>query len=100
MEHTKDLIPSLIEKGGDRLLDEWLQLQRGMPGFRGGPIGDGDVGEQSRRFLAAFRRGVESGDLEDISAPGWSDARNLLEELSAGRATLGFTPSETATFVF
>src|SRR3954464_8083064 len=83
MENTaKDLISGLIERRGDRLLDEWLRLQRGASGFRGSPIGESELGEQSRRFLAAFRRGIESGDLEDISAPGWADARNVLEELS------------------
>jgi rsbT co-antagonist protein RsbR len=101
MENTaKDLISELIERRGDRLLDEWLQLQRNMPGFRGGPISESELGEQSRRFLAAFRRGIESGALDDISGPGWADARNVLEELSATRASLGFPPSETAIFVF
>jgi rsbT co-antagonist protein RsbR len=97
---AKDLISGLIEKHGDRLLDEWLRLQRNVPGFRGGPISDSELVEQSRRFLAAFRRGVESGDLGDISGSGWADARNVLEELSAMRAALGSTASETATFVF
>jgi rsbT co-antagonist protein RsbR len=101
MENTaRDLISGLIDRRGDRLLDEWLQLQRNMPRFRGGQISESELGEQSRRFLAAFRRGVESGDLDDTSGLGWADARNVLEELSATRASLGFTPSETATFVF
>jgi rsbT co-antagonist protein RsbR len=97
---AKDLISGLIEKRGDHLLDEWLRLQRSMPGFRAGPISESDLSDQSRRFLAAFRRGIESGDLDDISGPGWAAARSALEELSATRASLGFTPSETATFVF
>jgi rsbT co-antagonist protein RsbR len=101
MENTaKDLISGLIERRGDHLLEEWLRLQRDMPGFRGGSISETELGEQSRRFLAAFRRGIESGALDDISGPGWADARNALEELSATRASLGFTPSETAIFVF
>lgn len=101
MENTaKDLIAGLIERRGDRLLDEWLRRQRGLPGFRGSPISDSELSEQSHRFLAAFRRGVGSGDLDDISGPGWAEARDVLEELSATRATLGFAPSETAMFVF
>ena len=101
MKNTaKDLIPGLIERSGDRLLDEWLRLQRGAHGFHGDPISNSELGEQSRRFLAAFRQGVERGDPEDISGPGWADARGVLEELSTERASLGFTPSETATFVF
>jgi rsbT co-antagonist protein RsbR len=101
MENTaKDLISGVIERRGDHLLDEWLRLQRNMPGFRGGPISEGELGEQSRRFLAAFRRGLDSGDLSDISGSGWADARDVLDELSATRASLGLTPSETAIFVF
>jgi rsbT co-antagonist protein RsbR len=97
---AKDLISGLIERRGDRLLDEWLRLQRGMPGFRGGPISESELSEQSHRFLAAFRRGIGSADPDDISGPGWAEARDVLDELSATRATLGFTPSQTATFVF
>ena len=101
MDNTaKDLISGLIERRGDRLLDEWLGQQRSVPGLRGGPISESELGEQSRRFLAAFRHGIEDGDLDDISGPGWTDARSQLEELSASRASLGFTPSETAMFVF
>jgi len=101
MDNTaKDLISGLIEKCGDRLLDEWLGQQRSVPGLRGGPISESELGEQSRRFLAAFRHGIEDGGLDDISGPGWTDARSQLEELSASRASLGFTPSETAMFVF
>ena len=43
---------------------------------------------------------MKDGGLDDISGPGWTDARSQLEELSASRASLGFTPSETAMFVF
>jgi rsbT co-antagonist protein RsbR len=104
MDHTaKDLISGLIEKRGDRLLDEWLGLQRSVLGFRGGAVSESELSElseQSHRFLAAFRRGIEDGGLDDISGPGWTDARNLLEELSTARAALGFTPSETAIFLF
>jgi rsbT co-antagonist protein RsbR len=101
MEKTaKDLISGLIERRGDRLLDEWLRLQRSAPGFRGSAISENELGDQSRRFLAAFRRGVETGDLDDISGPGWADARSVLEELSAARASLGLTASETAILVF
>jgi rsbT co-antagonist protein RsbR len=101
MQNTaKDLISGVIERRGDHLLDDWLRLQRNMPGFRGGPISESELGDQSRRFLAALRRGLDSGDLDDTSGSGWADARDVLDEMSATRASLGFTPSETAIFVF
>jgi rsbT co-antagonist protein RsbR len=36
----------------------------------------------------------------DINAPQWGDVREFLAELSRSRARQGFSPSETATFVF
>ncbi|HTV90713.1 MAG TPA: STAS domain-containing protein [Stellaceae bacterium] len=97
---AKNLVPRLIEARGDHLLEDWLRLQRGAGALRGGQISESELVDQSRRFLAAFRHGVESGELDDASGPGWSDARSMLDELSGSRATLGFTPSETAIFVF
>ena len=36
----------------------------------------------------------------DSRSEGWRNVRDLLTELSAARATQGFSPAETATFVF
>ena len=36
----------------------------------------------------------------DVSGPAWDGVREQLTELSRSRATRGFTPTETATFVF
>jgi rsbT co-antagonist protein RsbR len=55
--------------------------------------------EQSRRFLAVLRPATQIGST-DITAAHWSAALDLLGELSRERAVQGFTPSETATFVF
>jgi rsbT co-antagonist protein RsbR len=52
------------------------------------------------RFLDGLRRGVAGGKLSDISGPEWADAREVLEELSRTRATEGYTPTQTAIFVF
>jgi len=41
-----------------------------------------------------------SGDSLDTRGPGWSKLRDILAEFSKQRATLGFSPEETATFVF
>ena len=97
---AKDLIIRLIESRGDRLLADWLRLQRNVAGLRAGQISDSELADQSRRFLAGFRRGLDGGDIDDTSGPAWAEARAVLDELSAERASLGLTPSETAIFVF
>jgi rsbT co-antagonist protein RsbR len=43
---------------------------------------------------------LESGETNDISGATWSSVRDLLAEFSRSRAVQGFSPSQTATFVF
>jgi rsbT co-antagonist protein RsbR len=51
-------------------------------------------------LLAALRAGAAAEEFADITAPGWDQSRTVLEDVSRSHATLGLTPSETATFVF
>jgi rsbT co-antagonist protein RsbR len=60
---------------------------------------DTDLRDQSQHFLQLFRDGLRKGAL-DPSDVTWDAARGFLTEVSESRARLGFTPSETATFVF
>ena len=93
-------VSNLIAKHSKSLLDEWLAHQRRSAATRSDLLSDSELAEQSKRFLAAVETGVDSGNVDDTSADAWSDARELLREISRSRATQGFSPSETASFVF
>jgi rsbT co-antagonist protein RsbR len=93
-------IPSLIDENYQKMLDDWLACQKREGAFRTELIREDDLADQSRRFLAELRKGVAAGRLEDITAPEWTATREMLEELARSRAAQGFTPSETASFVF
>src|SRR5262249_4355729 len=56
--------------------------------------------EQSREFLTLFREAVQKGSLDDVNATSWEHVRDFLGTVSRSRAQQGFSPSETATFVF
>jgi rsbT co-antagonist protein RsbR len=84
------------EKG---LLADWLAQQTAAAGMRSALLTRGELEEQSRRFLASLRDAVERGGLDADSAP-FAPIRQHLEELSQDRARQGYTPTETATFVF
>jgi rsbT co-antagonist protein RsbR len=58
-----------------------------------------EVREQSREFLALVRQAAQSGET-DIEAASWTSVREFLGRISSSRAVQGFSPSETATFVF
>ena len=47
-----------------------------------------------------LRDALSAGESVDTSGPQWSKLRDILAEFSKQRAALGFSPGETATFVF
>jgi len=56
---------------------------------------------ESDRFLNALAVALAADTAAtDVSGPAWDGVREQLTELSRSRATRGFTPTETATFVF
>jgi len=90
----------VIAKNEQDILREWLDFQMSATTYRRDLINTDDLREQSRRFLDVLRRGLADGDSGDLNGPAWTGVRELLEEVSRTRARQGFSPSETATFVF
>jgi rsbT co-antagonist protein RsbR len=81
------------------LLQQWVEGQVNAPGFRSDRTSRQEVTDQSRRFLSLLRDAAKSGET-DIDAPAWLGAREMLADLSSARAQQGFSPSETAIFIF
>ncbi len=63
-------------------------------------IADADLRSQCKEFLELLREAVTAGGQETIRTAPFEGLRRFLSQVSASRATLGFSPSETATFVF
>src|SRR5258706_9850936 len=89
----------ILQTRGDALLDAWMKAQAASMGSRKDLIRETELREQSRKFLDALRSAAEK-DGVDINGPAWDDARDYLKAISASRAQQGFTPTETAMFVF
>lgn len=89
----------LIQTDMDALLARWRDLIVSAGGTGGGRIKESELQRQCRDFLAALMEGVRSGASKS-SDGGFASARALLDEISKTRAALGFSPRETATFVF
>jgi rsbT co-antagonist protein RsbR len=99
MGDTRNGIFSLIEAHHQRLLNEWVACQRrDVPGS--GPRREAETAELARRFLDQLSRGRHITQLDDIGIPEWGPMRELLDDLSRDRVIQGFSPSETAVFVF
>jgi rsbT co-antagonist protein RsbR len=91
----------ILEKYEAALLESWLKEQQIATTRRKDLIRDAELREQSRQFLHELKKAAlspSSGD--DIRRQEWTGVRELLNEISRSRARQGFSPSETATFVF
>ena len=93
-------VARILEKHETQILAEWVDEQRKSLSSRSELIREEEAREQSRRMLTALRPGIAQARADDITAPGWSEARELLAEISRSRTLQGFSPSETAMFVF
>ena len=91
-------IASLLNRHETDILNEWIAAQLGDP-RRSHLINESDLRAQSAEFLGLLRAGVQRGS-SDVMSRDWEEVRRALEELSRSRARLGFTPSQTASFVF
>ena len=75
-----------------------MQLSSGQ-GLKG-RIPEPEIRNNSHDFVVGLRQAISSGGTNDISGPDWSGMREILTSISRRWAGLGFTPAETATFVF
>jgi rsbT co-antagonist protein RsbR len=99
MSDTKNTILSLIERHYQRLLTDWLSCQKRDARLRDTQR-EAEANDLAKRFLDQLLRGTAITQIDDIASPEWAPMRELLEELSRARVIQGFSPSETALFVF
>ena len=90
---------TLLDKHEQKVLTAWLASLVASGALRSGQVKE-ELKNQSQKFLREFIGGLKSGQTDDITGQDWSSARELLREFSRSCALQGFTPSETATFVF
>ncbi|WP_459720763.1 STAS domain-containing protein, partial [Paraburkholderia sp. 2C] len=89
----------VLSRHRDTLLSDWLNQHLSIA-LRRGLTTEADMSDQFRNFLNIFVDTLSSADTLDASRPEWEPVRAFLAETSALRARQGFTPAETATFVF
>ena len=93
-------LADLIHARESEILGEWLSLQMESVASRRDLISESELKQQSKDFLANFRVAVADSDRFDVASRLWQPVRDLLAHISESRARQGFSPSETATFVF
>jgi rsbT co-antagonist protein RsbR len=92
-------VSEILSRDQQLFIKEWMEnIHRSSRGS--GSIPEADLRAQCEKFFSSFRTGLEKGGTANPQDRVWNDLRELLAEISKSRAIQGFTPTETATFVF
>jgi len=96
---TDSALPRVLKTYESELLEDWMREQ--MSTFsRTSRIKEGDLRAQATEFLTLLQQATQSGNTSDIMSPTYGRVRDMLGDLSRSRGMQGFSPSETAMFVF
>lgn len=93
-------IADIIEQYEGDLLSDWIRRQQESLAARRDLISEAELRTDSRNLLSVLRETVSRGGDLKITHAEWAKARDMLGDLSRRRVVQGFTPTETATFVF
>ena len=96
---TTSIAKTLLNQRNE-ILQEWLRQQLVAENLRADLISEAELRTDSDRFLNVLTDAVQSGNFSKIESPEYQPVLELLERFSRSRGLQGFTPSETATFVF
>jgi rsbT co-antagonist protein RsbR len=96
--HSK--LSAIVSRHETEILSEWVREQTSVKGRSGAALKTGELREQCTEFLGLLRATLDNAKDSDIESPDWKGIRGMLEELSRSRVAQGFSPSETASFIF
>jgi rsbT co-antagonist protein RsbR len=95
-----DVIAAILRSNAQEVVSEWVRWQQQDLALRNNLLKAAELEQQCREFLDLLIRGLENGNANVTTSDAWAPVRELLSGISRARARQGFTPTETATFVF
>ena len=94
-----DIITGIVTDREREILPEWLDLLKKAGTLQTGRISEAELAVQCREFLRLFRDALAKGTA-DVANQAYTSVRDFLRDVSRSRALQGFSPRETAVFVF
>jgi rsbT co-antagonist protein RsbR len=90
----------IVSQDSDTLLADWLASLKIAGGASTIRISEAELRTQCRDFLAVLQGALSSADPTNVSSASYLPVKEMLTDVSRSRAIQGFTPRETATFIF
>ena len=87
-----------IQQNREPILQDWLKCLKRAVGRRN-LTGEREVDAEATEILSGIADVPAEATLEEFEGAGWQPLKEMLSNLSASRASKGFTPSETALFI-
>ena len=96
-----NVLADVIRQHESEIVTAWVKSQEHDLSLRNNLLKAGELQQQAGEFLRVLIPALESGGNADFNvSETWSPVRELLARISRSRAKQGFTPTETAIFVF
>ncbi|HEU0029811.1 MAG TPA: STAS domain-containing protein [Kofleriaceae bacterium] len=95
-------IIQVLQNSQVQLLADWIKSLRASTSARAANmISEAELQNQCQEFIALLADAIGSGAAtEDVNSEAWRPLRDFLGGISKSRGRQGFSPSETASFVF
>jgi len=94
------IIADLFNKDTDLILKLWMKQQMLAGSYRSDLISEEEMQKMSLDTLGGINLAVSAGNMDDLDAEAFDVVKTNLRKVSERYAILGFSPSETATFIF
>ncbi len=90
-------LSNLLQKNESLILNHWAEAQQKIIGLK---ISQQDLKSQCENFFRLLLESTAKDTSGSIQGQFWTATKKMLEEISKARTLQGFTPTETATFIF
>jgi rsbT co-antagonist protein RsbR len=99
MSNNVAKLAQLVSEQEAAIAREWMRQLQSAGALQSGRMKEAELQTQCRNFLDLFRPALNQAG-SDVRHPAYEPVKRMLSEISNSRALQGFSPSETATFVF
>jgi rsbT co-antagonist protein RsbR len=96
----KNGLSQILSKHEAEIVSEWVNEQASNHGRAGIPASDADLRKECSEFIALLKRAIEQPGGDSVESPAFTSVRETLQQLSRSRGLQGYSPSQTAMFVF
>lgn len=96
--NSKSKIPEVLKSQEAELVREWIEEQLNQDWRQ--PVRADELREHCREFVNLLQVAIQSGPANQLDAPEWAEIRRMLADVSRTRSAQGFSPTETAMFIY